>query len=146
MEKTNLVLTKLWVYGSVVDVKSYLRGNVVISREAEIDMIMPNEEQQEEQPQEQPSLEPEDIFKCFYLVIGKLLVNQIKAGDQNPCIAIKTDSIAKVKDDFELIINHNPKEDSFEFRIPYKQLGVKPQKKKRKRGIVTPRRKLFLSG
>lgn len=104
-------------------------------------MIMPNEE-----PKEQPSLEPEDIFKCFYLVIGKLLVGQIKAGDQNPCVAIKCDSIKKVKDEFELMINHNAKEDSFEFRIPYKELGVSPQKKKRKRGIITPRRKLFLPG
>ena len=103
-------------------------------------MIMPNEPEAKEEPQ----LEPEDIFKCFYLVIGKLLVGQIRSGDQNPCVAIKAGSIAKVKDDFELMINHNEKEDSFEFRIPYKQLGIKPQKKKRKRGIITPRRKLIL--
>lgn len=102
-------------------------------------MIMPNEE-----PKEKPSLEPEDIFKCFFLVIGKLLVGQIKAGDQNPCIAIKTDSISKIRDEFELLINYNEQEKSFEFRIPYKELGVKPQKKKRKRGILTPRRRLIV--
>ena len=51
-------------------------------------MIMPNEEPNEKQS-EAPSLEPEDIFKCFYLVIGKLLVGQIRSGDQNPCVAIK---------------------------------------------------------
>lgn len=103
-------------------------------------MIMTNEEQSEEQP----SLEPADMFKCLYLLVGKLMFNQIMAGDQNPCVAIKASSIAMVKDDFELIINHNPKENSFEFRIPYKELGVKPQKKKRKRGIITPRRRLIV--
>ena len=106
-------------------------------------MIMPNEEPEEQN--EAPSLEQEDIFKCFYLVVGKLMIGQIKAGDQNPCIAIRCNSIAKVKDEFELLINYNEKEDSFEFRIPYEELGVKPQKKKRRCGIVTPRRKLFLS-
>lgn len=87
---------------------------------------------------------PAEVFKCFYLVVGKLMVGQIKAGDQNPCIAIKSSSIAKVSDEFELMINYNPKEDSFEFRIPYKELGVSPQKKKRKRGIIKPRRKLIV--
>lgn len=104
-------------------------------------MIMPNEE-----PEEKPKLEAEDVFKCFFLVIGKLLVGQIKAGDQNPCVAIKTGSIAKVKDEFELMINYNEKEKSFEFRIPYEELGIEPQKKKRKRGIVTPRRRLIVPG
>ena len=107
-------------------------------------MIMANEGPEEEQPNEKPSLEPEDIFKCFYLVVGKLLVGQIKAGDQNPCIAIKRSSIAKIKDEFELLINYNAKEDAFEFRIPYNEIGVKPQKKKRTRGILTPRKRLIV--
>lgn len=105
------------------------------------DMIMANE-----QPDEQPSFGPQDAFKSLYLLVGKVLVGQIRAGDQNPCIAIKASSIEKVKDDFELMIQYNPKEDAFEFRIPYKELGVSPQKKKRKRGLITPRRKIILPG
>jgi hypothetical protein len=87
-----------------------------------------------------PQLQPEDMFKCFYLLVGK----------HGGHIEIKQEAIDKVKDDFNLEISHEIKrgkknnELSWHFKIPELMELKKMVKGKRKRGIIKPNRRLIL--
>jgi len=73
----------------------------------------------------QPELRPEDIYKCFWLLLNTV-------GGR---ISISAEHIEQLPETAEVTINYNKATRMWDFKIP---------KKKRKRGVIKPSRKLIL--